>query len=152
MKKRKNTSQPGFQIGTSYLLVIFVVLCLVTFAALSLSSALRDQSYTEKLAAHQTAYAQASSKASANLARIDEALSQDDATAALQNLTDMVLTTEADGLHLAYTIPVTDSQQLDVTVLADPATHSRQILQWKETARSDWEQKTTLPVIGSDNP
>ena len=60
MRKKKHASQPGFQIGTSYLLVIFVVLCLVTFAALSLSSSLRDQSYTKKLAAHQTAYASAS--------------------------------------------------------------------------------------------
>ena len=50
MRKKKHASQPGFQIGTSYLLVIFVVLCLVTFAALSLSSSLRDQSYTKKLA------------------------------------------------------------------------------------------------------
>ena len=70
MRKKKHASQPGFQIGTSYLLVIFVVLCLVTFAALSLSSSLRDQSYTKKLAAHQTAYASASSEASARLAQM----------------------------------------------------------------------------------
>ena len=49
-----------------------------------------------------------------------------------------------------YTIPVTDSQQLEVTVLADPDNHSRRILRWKEAATSDWEEQTTLPVIGSD--
>ena len=42
--KKRPDSMPGFQIGTSYLLVIFIILCLVTFAALALSSALRDQS------------------------------------------------------------------------------------------------------------
>ena len=145
MKKKKNASQPGFQIGTSYLLVIFVVLCLVTFAALSLSSSLRDQSYTQKLAAHQTAYANASSEASARLAQIDTALKESDAAAALQNLSDVTVTEETDGLQIDYTIPVTDSQQLE-----DPDNHSRRILRWKEAATSDWEEQTTLPVIGSD--
>lgn len=48
--KKRPDSMPGFQIGTSYLLVIFIILCLVTFAALALSSALRDQSYSQALA------------------------------------------------------------------------------------------------------
>ena len=151
MKKKKHTSQPGFQIGTSYLLVIFVVLCLVTFAALSLSSSLRDQSYTKKLAAHQTAYASASSEASARLAQIDAALKESDAAVALKNLSDATVTEETtDGLQIDYTVPVTDSQQLEVTILADPDSHSRRILRWKEAATSDWEAQTTLPVIGSD--
>ena len=45
--KKRPDSMPGFQIGTSYLLVIFIILCLVIFAALALSSALRDQSYSQ---------------------------------------------------------------------------------------------------------
>ena len=150
MKKKKHASQPGFQIGTSYLLVIFVVLCLVTFAALSLSSSLRDQSYTKKLVAHQTAYASASSEASARLAQIDAALKESDAAVALQNLSDVTVTEENDDLQIDYTVPVTDNQQLEVTILADPHNHSRRILRWKEAATSDWEAQTTLPVIGSD--
>ena len=150
MKKKKHASQPGFQIGTSYLLVIFVVLCLVTFAALSLSSSLRDQSYTKNLVAHQTAYASASSQASARLAQIDAALKESDAAVALQNLSDVTVTEETDGLQIDYTVPVTDSQQLEVTILADPDNHSRRILRWKEAVTSDWEAQTTLPVIGSD--
>ena len=74
--KKRPDSMPGFQIGTSYLLVIFIILCLVTFAALALSSALRDQSYSQALAKHQTEYAAASTQASALLAQIDEALNQ----------------------------------------------------------------------------
>ena len=62
--KKRPDSMPGFQIGTSYLLVIFIILCLVTFAALALSSALRDQSYSQALAKHQTEYAAASTQAS----------------------------------------------------------------------------------------
>ena len=112
--------------------------------------ALSVQSYTKKLVAHQTAYASASSQASARLAQIDAALKESDAAVALQNLSDVTVTEETDGLQIDYTVPVTDSQQLEVTILADPDNHSRRILRWKEAATSDWEAQTTLPVIGSD--
>ena len=82
--KKRPDSMPGFQIGTSYLLVIFIILCLVTFAALALSSALRDQSYSQALAKHQTEYAAASTQASALLAQIDEALESETPEPALE--------------------------------------------------------------------
>lgn len=149
-KKKKTASQPGFQIGTSYLLVIFIILCLVTFAALSLSSALRDRSYTQKVADHQTAYAEASSQASRQLADIDQALGQTDPVTSLEALEDVTVSQQEDGLQIDYQIPVTDSQQLEITVIADPDAHTRRVVRWKEAARSGWEEKTTLPVLGSD--
>ena len=69
MKRKKRGSYPGIQIGTSYLLVIFVILCLVTFATLSLSSAKRDQSYSQQLAGRETAYCEANAKAAQIMAR-----------------------------------------------------------------------------------
>ena len=88
--KKRPDSMPGFQIGTSYLLVIFIILCLVTFAALALSSALRDQSYSQALAKHQTEYAAASTQASALLAQIDEALESETPEPALEALAGTV--------------------------------------------------------------
>lgn len=85
-RKKRPDSMPGFQIGTSYLLVIFIILCLVTFAALALSGALRDQSYSQALAKHQTEYAAASTQASALLAQIDEALESETPEPALEAL------------------------------------------------------------------
>ena len=67
MKRKKRGSYPGIQIGTSYLLVIFVILCLVIFATLSLSSAKRDQSYSQQLADRETAYCEANAKAMMHL-------------------------------------------------------------------------------------
>ena len=92
--KKRPDSMPSFQIGTSYLLVIFVILCLVTFAALSLSSALKDQSYSQKLTAHQTEYNAASAQASALLAQIDEALEADAPEQALTALAGTVSDSE----------------------------------------------------------
>ncbi|MFQ9109236.1 MAG: hypothetical protein ACLR5Q_09685 [Coprococcus sp.] len=49
---------PGtfFNIGASSLLVIFLILCLVTFAILTLTSAKSDADFAEKLAHHKMNY------------------------------------------------------------------------------------------------
>lgn len=151
MKKKKLAHWPGFQIGTSYLLVIFIILCLVTFAALSLSSALKDQSYAEKSANHQTAYASACSDASARLADIDQALLSSQPYEALQQIDGISVNTQEDGWMITWNVPVTETQHLEIAVLADPSDGSRRIISWKETASSQWTEQTTLPVLGSDS-
>lgn len=184
--KKRPDSMPSFQIGTSYLLVIFVILCLVTFAALSLSSALKDQSYSQKLTAHQTEYNAASAQASALLAQIDEALEADAPEQALTALAGTVSdSVEASGsdttersdsvndsaqkannmivisvqkaedsdhvFEVDAQIPVSETQNLQLTVSADTQERTRKVTCWKETAASGWEEKTTLPVLGSDS-
>lgn len=72
--KDKQQSYFG-NIGTSSLLVIFLVLCLVTFAILTLSSARSDHTFSERLAAHRQDYYEASAKAETVVDRIDEMLS-----------------------------------------------------------------------------
>ena len=158
-RKKRPDSMPGFQIGTSYLLVIFIILCLVTFAALALSGALRDQSYSQVLAKHQTEYAAAGTQASALLAQIDEALESETPEPALEALAGTVpaisvsverQNAERPVFEITALIPVSDSQNLQLTVSADAASHTRRITAWRETAVSGWEEKTTLPVLGSD--
>ncbi|MFR5116708.1 MAG: hypothetical protein ACLTDV_06550 [Eubacterium sp.] len=158
--KKRPDSMPGFQIGTSYLLVIFIILCLVTFAALALSSALRDQSYSQALAKHQTEYAAASTQASALLAQIDEALESETTGAGIGKLPAGTVpaisvsvqrqNAERPVFEITALIPVSDSQNLQLTVSADAASHTRRITAWRETAVSGWEEQTTLPVLGSD--
>lgn len=61
---RKNKSQtPVTTIGVSSLLVVFLILCLVTFACLSLSTAKSDYSFSQANAAHKTAYYEACNRA-----------------------------------------------------------------------------------------
>ncbi|MBQ0018409.1 MAG: hypothetical protein KBS63_04240 [Clostridiales bacterium] len=55
MNKRK-VSAPASNIGIASLLVVFLVLCLVVFATLSLSTALNDYSQSQKQAQHVTEY------------------------------------------------------------------------------------------------
>lgn len=71
----KDKQQSYFvNIGSSSLLVIFLVLCLVTFAILSLSSARSDYSFSEKMAAHKQEYYEASERAEVVIGEIDEVL------------------------------------------------------------------------------
>ena len=55
-KQSEKAPTPFFNIGTSSLLVIFLILCLVTFAILTLTSAKSDADFAEKLAHHKMNY------------------------------------------------------------------------------------------------
>ena len=55
-KQSEKAPAPFFNIGASSLLVIFLILCLVTFAILTLTSAKSDADFAEKLAYHKTNY------------------------------------------------------------------------------------------------
>ena len=120
MKRKKRGSYPGIQIGTSYLLVIFVILCLVTFATLSLSSAKRD------------------------------AFAKEDPVFAIRQIEGVTAEEDGANLDISYVVPVTDSQNLEVEILADPVKGTQKVVKWKESASEKWEEKSTLPVLGSD--
>ena len=128
MKRKKRTSYPGIQIGTSYLLVIFVILCLVTFATLSLSSAKRDQTYSQQLADRETAYCEANARAAQIMAQIDDAFAEKDPAFAIQQIEDVTVEKDGDNLDISYMVPVTDSQNLEVEILADPAKGTQKIV------------------------
>lgn len=69
----KDKQQSYFvNIGSSSLLVIFLILCLVTFAILSLSSARSDYTFSERMAEHKQAYYEASARAETIVAAIDD--------------------------------------------------------------------------------
>lgn len=71
----KDKQQSYFvNIGSSSLLVIFLILCLVTFAILSLSSAKSDYTFSERLAEHKKTYYEASAKAEDIVDEIDAIL------------------------------------------------------------------------------
>ena len=147
MKRKKRGSYPGIQIGTSYLLVIFVILCLVTFTTLSLSSAKRDQSYSQQLAGRETAYCEANAKAAQIMAQIDDAFAKEDPVFAIRQIEGVTAEEDGANLDISYVVPVTDSQNLEVEILVKG---TQKVVKWKESASEKWEEKSTLPVLGSD--
>lgn len=119
-----------FSIGTGIpsILMIFVVLCLTTFAVLSYSSARADKRLTEKNSDYIMKYYEADAKAQEMLARLDAVLYtakekasdnfsyQNEVASAVANL-DEEISIEMDtesGIVLKYSAEINASQQLEV--------------------------------------
>lgn len=164
MKNDKRQSS-FVNIGLSSLMIVFLVLCLTTFAILSLSSAKSDYSFSEKLATHRTAYYEASSQAESVSAQIDELMdsvwqdSPGDAyiPALLQVLSnfrpdgiELTLYTDDDKCTVSYQVPVDDTQALYVTLqVMDPSTSDTyyEILSWQEKSTGEWNGDQTLELM-----
>lgn len=117
----------GINIGTSSILVTFVLLALVTFAALSYMSARSDYVLSKEAADRVASYYDANRMAEIYLANIEALLSKhlsssDDEKAYLDGIealfadNDNIVVSEGEGgtKRLAYTVAVTSGQNLNV--------------------------------------
>ena len=107
------TNHVNLNLGTSSLLLIFVVMSLVSFAVLSLSSALSDKKLTDKTVDKNVSYYSACNEAYEKLADLDRKLidiykaSADEAS----------YLKACEDLDLEMIIPVTEYQGLEVKVI-----------------------------------
>lgn len=106
-KKQKSFS--GINIGSASMLLIFIILCLVSFAALSIVSANADRKLSEKIATRTQSYYEACNKAEEALAQLDDTLQ-----AQYKASSDEKSYYEAVGHQVVYSIPVSDTQALHV--------------------------------------
>lgn len=161
-KKKKHTF---LNIGTSSILLVFVLLCLVTFAILSIVNANMDYQLSKKNAEHTSAYYQADQKAKQELAEIDDILYSEyksqtfsDAesyyTHVIKVLSDAgTYTFDQDHStpRIYYQVPITDNQILNVTLeLHFPTQTGEQfyrILTWNSQSDSRWEPESNVPVF-----
>lgn len=109
--KKKNISSGSINIGSSSLLMIFVVLCLVSFATLSIVSANADKKLSAKVAEHSAAYYDACNQAEQKIAQIDASLQS-----AYENAADENEYYEQVGRAISFAIPVTDVHTLNINL------------------------------------
>ena len=119
---------PITNIGSVTLMMILIVLCMVTFAALALSTAISDHQAAEKSTAHVHDYYEASNQAEEQLASIDEVLqtawqdAPDQASyydiirAHYANATGVSLSETDSGMTLSWKNDLSDSQALQVSL------------------------------------
>lgn len=74
MENKKRSTNFGINIGTSSLLLVFVILCLVSFATLSIVSANADRKLSSKVIDRSKAYYQVCNEANVKLEDIDKSL------------------------------------------------------------------------------
>ncbi len=115
----KNNTRPA-GIGTGYLslMMIFVVLCLTTLAALSFSAAESERKYSEKSAAYTKAYYEADTLAKSTLAAVAETVGS------YTDYSDFMLLGELDaiggisyesrpdGIDISWTTAINDRQSI----------------------------------------
>lgn len=106
-------SGPEFQVhvGSSSILLIFVILCLISFATLSIVSANADAKLSRRVAERTTAYYEACNQAQADIAALDGTLA-----AAYADSLDAEEYFAAIGEQKSYTIPISELQTLSVTL------------------------------------
>ena len=120
--RNKGTGRTGLGVGVSSILVIFVLLCLVTFATLSLVSARADRNLSQKAVDHTLEYYTASNQAEQILAQADNLLADCAALASssaeYQTLAASALAAlgeleDTDGsVTLCYSVPINENQTL----------------------------------------
>ncbi len=157
----KRRSYPITNIGTVSLLMIFIVLCLVVFSSLSLSGALSDHRYSQKIAQHNAEYYQASAQAAMILKEIDQVLhsayQKDPANyyiAAGEKLAAMEsLTTDlgAESPSISYEVSVSDRQALKIVLSLNEPEQLKdgyyRITSWQEVPASTWDGDDTLNLM-----
>lgn len=153
---KKKTSRPLLTTGTSTLLLIFVSLCLLTFAVLSFLSARADQNLSRKTAERTSAYYEACNQAEDRLGEADQMLEkiwQETANekayfqAVRETFEDMDFDEESH--MLSFSVPLTDTQVLTVTLkLRMPESGSTfyTISGWKTINTAGWTADTRQNV------
>ena len=143
MKSSKNYTM---NIGTSSVLLIFFVLCLVSFAALSLSSALADKKLTNRSEEKTTSYYQACSIAADRLSEIDNELKE-----AYDKGMSETEYYDKFGHTINFSITISDSQslyiELDVNYPANTGDTYYTVATWQDVAQQiedDTDERLTL--------
>lgn len=107
---RIKSGQPGFlALGASSMLLVFVVLCLVCFAALSLASANAEARLTARLGENVAAWYAADAQAQARLARLDALLDAGRSGEALQEALaaeGFAYELRADGAYVVFYVKI----------------------------------------------
>jgi len=109
IKRSKETF--GVNIGTSSLLLVFVIMCLVSFATLSTVSASADKKLNDKILQRTEQYYDACNQAEERLRDIDATLEAIYDSSA--NREEYLATT---GEHIDFAIAVSDVQTLNVQI------------------------------------
>lgn len=134
-KKQESFAPPA--LGGSSLLVVFAVLALTVFALLSLSTVRADVRLGDAAAEAVSGYYAADVKAQEVLARLRGGEMPVEVTSHLEDSWHDPLWT-----RYTYSVPVSDTQELQVEVLLNGADY--EVLRWQTASVGEWEIDDSL--------
>lgn len=150
--KEKSRTTTSLGIGTTSILMVFVILILVTFSILSLSGAKTDQKLGNMTLKRTQDYYQAENQAEKKLAKIDQKLyhakGQLDFVSTLSEIAGIKVLKESK--QVSYKEIMSDKQYLDVLIQLQ-WNESEQIYQckkirWQTVVTGEWTVDDDLPV------
>ena len=144
MKKRKSIG--SMSLGSSILLLVFVIVSLVSFAVLSLSSAITDKKLTTQISEKNSSYYQACNLAEEYLAQIDLNLQTAyESSISQEGFYELVSTGSS------FSIPVSDFQELYVAITytypQEEGDTFYTIDEWKLISTNTPEIDNSLPLM-----
>lgn len=136
----------GVNVGSSSILIIFVVVCLVCFAALSIVSANSDLKMTKKMAEREISYYSACNDAYRALYDID---------CTLQKIYDSSISEDdfyvQAGRQKSFAYPVSDIHSLQVTISIQYPENDKEpfyeITQWNVITTGSLDYDDSLPLL-----
>jgi hypothetical protein len=143
----ENKREFTMNIGLPSIMLIFVVLCLVSFGVLSLVSANADHKLSTKVLNRQKAYYEASNRAEDELCDIDNKLHE----AYVNSSSSSEYLSFVSNIPTDYTYEISDIQYLKVS-LSYPYPPSSdnslyQITEWRVITKDDLDYDTGLHLI-----
>ena len=132
----KKKGKHGINIGTASILLVFSVLCLISFATLTLVNAKADYTLSKNLSDRQLVYYRACHKGNAFVAAVNSGYDKG-----------------KTGAIMKESIPITDKQSLDIAIIVNSAkktfnsNNTCSIIQWQVVNHDNTEYDYTLPVL-----
>ncbi len=146
MTKTTKATRFHINIGSSSILLIFVILCLIAFATLSIVSANADAKLTNKVAERTTSYYEAHNQATTTIAALNNELANIYLQAADENNYF-----NQTGHEKYFEFPISDLQSLSVriTILYPPSQTGPfyEIRSWKVITTTDIEYENNMIII-----
>ncbi|MBQ3796327.1 MAG: hypothetical protein II842_08575 [Butyrivibrio sp.] len=132
----KPTHKRGANVGTASILLIFTVLSLISFATLTLVNSKADYNLSSNLSQRQSAYYTACHSGQAFVAAVHSGYRNG-----------------IEGDMLKESIPITDNQSLDITIILNSSNNSENssnkytITQWQIMNNAESDYDFSLPVF-----
>lgn len=132
-----NKKLPAIHIGLPSIITIFIILCMVTFATLSLVSVMKDQHFTDSLQAQNDAYYNAYNQANDQIAALAETFAEARQQNTFANLDD----------SYSFSIPIDDEHVLAVTCIPQDSDALYTLTQFETIITKNWSGDDTLPLL-----
>lgn len=155
---RENNKHKSANIGTSLILVVFIILTLVTFAALSAVASAADYNASQLTLKRTEDYYKASSAGEEKLLEIEHVLkpfNQSDKKAypkecleSLENIDVSIISWQEGNYRVSFTIPIDDTQLLYCELTLSPGSDSlftREV--WEKRSVKPWQGDTAVTLL-----